>query len=578
MIKVCPVCKAQYERGEVFCPVDATRLATPSQVDDAQRATPDDPLVGTVLADRYRVVRRVGEGGMGIVYEALHVAIEKRVAIKVLRDDYSRRPEVVERFRQEARSASRIGHAHIVDISDFGQTPSGQHFFVMEFLEGEDLASVLAREGTLPARRAVRIALQCARALGAAHQKGIVHRDMKPENIFLVHRDDEADFVKIVDFGIAKMSDLETEGAPGRKLTKTGMIFGTPEYMSPEQAAGKPLDHRVDVYALGVILFEMIAGRVPFVGDSFMGILTQHMFETPPTLRQINPNVDCPPELEAVIYRALAKNPDERFATMEDLARALSAAMDGTGFVRVEGTLHGHGDPGRPPVRGPRLVVPEEVGVGELPQARRPGRGRTGRFAVAGVAAVAAGAIVTWWLVGRGDGSAAATRFDDVVARGDDPAQPRPGAGDEPAPVSDRPGADAVTTGARVDADVVNVVLDAGTARPSPPPSVTVSVTTTPSGARIEVDGVGTVCVTTPCSFETPAGQSIRLRARKGRLSAVRDLEPVQAMAVELVLARRGRDDRDSPEATGSDESASMTRMSGEGPSIHDLKVPDLFR
>ena len=322
MKKVCPVCKGEYEGGEVFCPVDAARLVTASQVDAGAGAS-DDPLVGQTF-DKYEVRRRIGEGGMGLVYEAQHTVIQKRVAIKVLRDDFSRRPEVVERFRQEAISASRIGHQNIVDISDFGTTPTGSSYFVMEYLEGEDLANVLAREVVLPMGRTVRILQQCCRALGAAHEKGIVHRDIKPENIFLVNRADEHDFVKIVDFGIAKMSDIETEGEPGRKLTKTGMIFGTPEYMSPEQAAGKELDHRVDIYAIGAILFECLTGRVPFVGDSFMGILTQHMFEEPPPLREVNPKVEVSAELEMVVYKALAKDPADRYQTMAELgARAV---------------------------------------------------------------------------------------------------------------------------------------------------------------------------------------------------------------------------------------------------------------
>ncbi|HSN84835.1 MAG TPA: serine/threonine-protein kinase, partial [Polyangiales bacterium] len=226
--------------------MDATRLVTTSEI-SIGAVDPDDPLVGTVLAGRYVVERRIGEGGMGLVYQGVHRDIDKRVAVKVLRDDLSRRPEVVARFRQEAKSASRIGHENIVDIFDFGETVRGASYFVMEFLEGEDLGNLLGREVTVEASRASAIVVQCCQALSAAHQKGIIHRDMKPENIFLTKRDGVGDFVKIVDFGIAKMSDIETDGAPGRKLTKTGMIFGTPEYMSPEQAAGKDLDHRVDV-------------------------------------------------------------------------------------------------------------------------------------------------------------------------------------------------------------------------------------------------------------------------------------------------------------------------------------------
>jgi len=292
-MKVCPACRVDYGGGEVFCPVDATRLVTTSQI-SANPLNPDDPLIGRVLAGKYVVERRIGEGGMGLVYQGVHRDIDKRVAIKVLRDDLSRRPEVVARFRQEARSASRIGHENIVDISDFGETTRGASYFVMEFLEGEDLANVLGREGTLDPERSGAIVLQCCRALSATHDKGIVHRDIKPENIFLTKRDSVDDFVKIVDFGIAKMSDIETDGAPGRKLTKTGMIFGTPEYMSPEQAAGKELDHRVDVYALGIILYECMAGRVPFVGDTFMGVLTQHLFAELPPIRELNPNTKIP--------------------------------------------------------------------------------------------------------------------------------------------------------------------------------------------------------------------------------------------------------------------------------------------
>src|SRR5690606_13895579 len=313
----------------------------------------EDWLLGTTIADRYKILRQIGEGGMGIVYEAEHVLIEKRVALKILRDDFSRRPDVVSRFRQEAKSASRIGHENIVDVIDFGDTTTGQNYFVMEMLEGHDLATVLEREQRISLERTLHILMQCGRALAAAHAKGIVHRDMKPENIFLVRRGDDTDFVKLVDFGIAKMSDIETAGEPGRKLTKTGMIFGTPEYMSPEQAAGKALDHRVDVYALGVIAFECLVGRVPFVGDSFMGILTQHMFDEMPSIHDVNPSVVCPPALEAVMTRAVMKDPADRYQTTEEMADDLVSALggtvgratfenyerariDGTGAVRVE--------------------------------------------------------------------------------------------------------------------------------------------------------------------------------------------------------------------------------------------------
>jgi serine/threonine-protein kinase len=290
----------------------------------------DDPELGHEFGGRYRLLRILGQGGLGVVYEAVQEGLGRKVAIKVLREEVSRNETVLQRFRQEAKSASLIGHENIVDIIEFGETVYGAPYLVMEMLEGEDLAHRLKRERTISMLRILTIARQCCRALTVTHEKGIVHRDMKPENIFLVERDEQPDFVKIVDFGIAKMNDLEQPGEPGRKLTKTGMIFGTPEYMSPEQAAGKPSDHRVDIYAMGIILFEMITGRVPFVGDSFMAVLTQHLLEPVPQFSLVNPSVQVPPDLEAIVQRALQKHPDHRFQTMNELGDALQAVMDGT--------------------------------------------------------------------------------------------------------------------------------------------------------------------------------------------------------------------------------------------------------
>jgi eukaryotic-like serine/threonine-protein kinase len=413
-MKICPTCESEYGGGEVFCPVDGARLTTPSMLPPPPDG--DDPLVGAMLSDRYRIVRPIGEGGMGVVYEAEHVLIEKRVALKVLRSDFSQKEDVVERFRQEAKSASRIGHPHIVDISDFGETPSGQGYFVMEYLDGEDLANLLEREGTVSPRRAVNIVLQCCQALGAAHRKGIVHRDMKPENVFLVRREGVQDFVKLVDFGIAKISDIEMAGAPGRKLTKTGMIFGTPEYMSPEQAAGKPLDHRVDIYALGIILYEMIAGRVPFLGDTFMGVLTQHMFEEVPLMQEVNPAARVSPELEGAIRMALAKEPAARFQSTDELAHALEIALD---FSQGPGTHPGFRDPaarGSEALRNtPALPLVGHAREAAATRPRRPSKAVT-------VAASAGGLLViglaTLWLAFRPERGTADTEADaaEVVA------------------------------------------------------------------------------------------------------------------------------------------------------------------
>jgi serine/threonine-protein kinase len=287
-----------------------------------------DPYLGTVVADRYRINRKLGEGGMGVVYSAHHVVLEKPVAIKILADDLARRSDLVQRFLHEAKAASRIHQENIVDITDFGQTQSGTVFFVMELLEGRDLATLIRREvGPLPWPRAKPILVQICRALAAAHQKGIIHRDMKPENVFLVERGSHADFAKVLDFGIAKMTGME-EGA-GSRLTRTGMIFGTPEYMSPEQAQGTHPDHRVDIYAVGVIMFEMLTGQVPFRSDTFMGVLTKHMFEAPVAPSERRPDLGITPDLDAIVLRALEKDRDRRFPSMVELGQAIAATEGG---------------------------------------------------------------------------------------------------------------------------------------------------------------------------------------------------------------------------------------------------------
>ena len=280
--------------------------------------------LGVTIDGRYRVESVLGEGGMGVVYLARHKVIDKNVAIKVLRADLANDKATTERFLQEAKAASSIGNPHIIDISDFGQLPDGSTYFVMEWLDGQPLARVLEETNPLPVTRAVDIAQQIAVALAAAHARGIVHRDLKPDNIFLIRDGDGQDFVKILDFGIAKVASA------GAKLTRAGAVFGTPLYMSPEQAAGTPVDARTDIYALGVILYELVSGRVPFDADNFMGILTQHMFKAPTPFRDLDPpHPDVPAELEAVIFKALSKKPEQRYQTMEALAQDLDEVVRG---------------------------------------------------------------------------------------------------------------------------------------------------------------------------------------------------------------------------------------------------------
>lgn len=284
-------------------------------------------FVGQVLENRYRVEELIGEGGMGRVYLAEHVDIGKKFAVKVLHPVYGRMPDLVERFRREARAASKIGHPNIVDVTDSGTTEDGSVYFVMEHLQGVELASIIDREGAIDIRRALDISTQVCRALSAAHAAGIVHRDLKPENVFLTAREGTSDFVKVLDFGIAKSS--EAEEARAKKLTSPGMAMGTPEYMAPEQAAGKPADARCDVYALGAILYEMLTGQAPYQGDNFMEILTRKATTEPTPPRQLREEI--PEAVEELLLRAMARDPDDRPPSMEALEYELTKCFAGRG-------------------------------------------------------------------------------------------------------------------------------------------------------------------------------------------------------------------------------------------------------
>ncbi|MFZ1866080.1 MAG: serine/threonine-protein kinase [Polyangiales bacterium] len=527
-MKVCPACRTDYGGGEVFCPVDATRLVTTSQM-SLEAVDPHDPLIGTVLAGRYVIEKRIGEGGMGLVYVGVHRDIDKRVAVKVLRDDLSRRPEVVARFRQEAKSASRIGHEHIVDIFDFGETPRGSSYFIMEFLEGEDLGNLLGREVTLAPARACSIVLQCCRALAATHAKGIVHRDIKPENIFLTRRDGVEDFVKIVDFGIAKMSDIETDGAPGRKLTKTGMIFGTPEYMSPEQAAGKDLDHRVDIYALGIILYECFAGRVPFEGDTFMGVLTQHLFAELPPIHTVNPQTQASAELELVIRKALAKDPEERYQDTEELAEALRCALEG----RVSPATA---------LAPPSEVTPKSLSYLETVPRRKRSR------SVWAASLAAALAVIAWVGYGQSAGRGAELEPSDAIA--DAPAR----ALAEP-PHRPEEAAEAELPEVKVDRVVAPVAIH---------------VATEPSGARVVLGDGSEACAYTPCTIQATPGSTLVLRARLGKHRGRVAITPTREDTVLIALTARPPRTRSRPKDAHTSKRTSTTPVRAS-----DLKVPE---
>ncbi|MBK6849476.1 MAG: protein kinase [Proteobacteria bacterium] len=333
---------------------------------------PIDPLVGTALGNC--VGPRIGEGGMGVIHRATHLLIGRQAAIKVLSSTHSSNPSVIERFHREARAASRLGHPHIVDVFDFGQTPDGRQYYVMEYLPGENLGQILARRGRLPWRMLQPIVGQTLSALATAHDHGLIHRDIKPENILVSHQPDDTLLVKVVDFGIAKSLEL---GPEGTKLTAAGSVMGTPEYIAPEQIRDQKIDGRADLYAVGLIIFEALMGHQPFRGPDTTALMLAHLRDPLPPLEPLPAELGVPADLAAVLAQATAKDREARYPDARSFARAI-----------------GYEDPAQPQRRSP-TPAPSGRGSGASAQ---PGAAHTGaarritaRRAV--VVAAAAGAI-----------------------------------------------------------------------------------------------------------------------------------------------------------------------------------------
>lgn len=319
LVRVCPTCRQRFSGDARFCPFDGDPL------DVAAHGRQIDPLLGTLIDGRYEVYAVLGEGGMGAVYGVRHRALDKPFALKVMRADLARDAQLAARFIQEAKATAAIGHPNIVQITDFGQLATGSPYFVMELLSGEPLAKLIRRDGPVAAARAVDILRQTASALGAAHAAGVIHRDLKPDNIQVT----ENDAVKVLDFGVAKM-------AGAGRLTKTGTVYGTPHYMSPEQASGGTVDHRTDLYALGIIAYEMLTGRVPFEADTYMGILTKHMFMVPERPSQLAGGAVQFGALEDVVMRCLEKKPEARYASADELIAHLESVVHLTADGHLE--------------------------------------------------------------------------------------------------------------------------------------------------------------------------------------------------------------------------------------------------
>jgi serine/threonine-protein kinase len=309
--KVCPQCGSEYETTDRFCPKDGSALRPKAG---------GDPLVGRVIADRYLVLALLGEGGMGRVYLGEHVKMNRQCAIKVMSPTLVNDNESLQRFAREASNAARILHPNVAAVFDYGESEK-IIYLVMEYVDGESLSTILAREGKLEPRRAIEIARQIADGLHAAHELGIVHRDLKPDNVIVAHSRSGREIPKVVDFGIAKAL---TE-APQDALTRSGLVIGTPEYMSPEQLLGDPVDARADIYSLGCILYQMLTGAPAFSADTREQMIRRRLHEAPPHLREVLPSL--PSRLDTLLVHMLARSPADRLASAAEARDQLDPAL-----------------------------------------------------------------------------------------------------------------------------------------------------------------------------------------------------------------------------------------------------------
>jgi eukaryotic-like serine/threonine-protein kinase len=511
----------------------------------APSGTPD-PMIGQLLDGRYQILHKLGEGGMGEVYAAQHVRLGKAVAIKLLRHEIVSNLEAVKRFEQEAKSASSIGHRNIIGILDSGELPDGRIYLSMELLEGAPLNELIKQP--LPPERLLNILIQTGHGLAAAHKSNIVHRDMKPENIYVTFTS-EGDVPKLLDFGIAKMTGNEGNN----HLTKTGTIFGTPFYMAPEQALGQNVDQRADIYAMGVIMYEIFTGAVPFAGESFMAILTQHITSEPkpPSRMAADNGRGMPPGIEEIIVRAMKKEPDQRYQTMDELVAALVTvyrglagsgmssylpAMPGAGPSQLMaaapaptpmpyGPGGGHGPTGPQPQHHGSAPYHAQPAVtpypGQSATFEPPPRSKTGLIVALVVLLLGGGgAAVAFVLMndkkgdevaGGGAGSSGASGGTNGTSGGG--AAGQGGGTSEPTAPTDA-GAVAVARPADAGAVAVDPPVDAGAVVVATP--VTVLVNSNPPGAEVYHNGKK-LPKKTPFMFKVTPGQPVELTFKKKR-------------------------------------------------------------
>jgi serine/threonine protein kinase len=311
-MKYCANCKTVYPADFQCCPKDGSALSSSSEL-----------LPGMVIRDKYQILQQIGSGGMATVYQVRHLAFNEILAIKLINSQLADGDQFNKRLRAEAVIARKLRHPNAVHVEDLDRTEDGRPFIVMEYVEGQNLRTVIRREGPLPTLRALRIAAQVVSALAAAHKLGIIHRDIKPDNIHLIRLSDGSDFVKVLDFGIAKF----TQGLSSSALTGSGLVVGTPQYVSPEQAMGKQagdLDGRSDLYTLGIVLYEMVTGRVPFDSDTPVGLLVHHLHTAPVPPDQLRPDLGIPASVSELLMKALQKNPEHRFRNADEMLNAIN--------------------------------------------------------------------------------------------------------------------------------------------------------------------------------------------------------------------------------------------------------------
>jgi serine/threonine-protein kinase len=313
-LKVCPQCGTEYPANARFCEIDGTALRS---------GAPTNDLVGSIVADRYCILKKLGEGGMGQVYLAEHVKMGRKNALKVMHPAMKADVDAISRFNREAANASRITHPNVASVYDFGETTDGIIYLAMEFIDGPPLTSVIEQQGALPPKRAADIVRQTADALAVAHDMGIVHRDLKPDNIMLARTRDGGDLVKVVDFGIAKAAGNEAQ-----KVTKTGLVVGTPEYMSPEQLSGDKLDGRSDIYSLGLVAYNMLTGKLPFPSESAQESMIVRLTDKPKPLAEMKADRSWPADVQAVMDKALERDVTKRYQHATDFGMALYNAID----------------------------------------------------------------------------------------------------------------------------------------------------------------------------------------------------------------------------------------------------------